>query len=113
MRKKIDTSGMAKHRKIHTHPGEILKEELLKPLEISANHLATSLGVPANQVSAIINGERAITADTAILLGKAFNTTPEFWINLQGHYDLDLARAQASSERIRRAGKFAKDHGLT
>jgi addiction module HigA family antidote len=103
---------MPKHRKISVHPGEILREEFLLPLQISANRLATSLGVPANRVSAIINGERAITADTAILFGKAFNTSPEFWINLQARYDLDLARAQVSSERIRRAEKFAKVHEL-
>ena len=74
---------MTAHKKIYIHPGEILKEEFLVPLGISANRLALSLGVPANRISAIINGQRAITAETAILLGKAFRTTSEFWLNLQ------------------------------
>src|SRR5689334_21245513 len=100
---------MTAHTKIHIHPGEILKEEFLVPLGVSANRLALSLGVPANRIAGIINGERAITSDTVILLGKAFNTTPEFWINLQAHYDLELAKVQASRERIRRAEKFAKE----
>lgn len=84
---------MAAHKKISIHPAEVLKEEFLAPLGISANRLATSLGVPANRIAAIVNGERAVTADTAILLGKAFSTTPEFWINLQAHYDLEMAKS--------------------
>lgn len=100
---------MTAHKKMHIHPGEILKEEFLIPLGISANRLALSLDVPANRISGIVNGERAITADTAILLGKAFNTTPEFWINLQAHYDLELAKAKASGHRIYRAEKLAKE----
>lgn len=100
---------MAPHKKMHIHPGEILKEEFLIPLGISANRLALSLDVPANRICGIVNGERAITAETAILFGKAFNTTPEFWINLQVHYDLELAKAKASSNRIRRAEKLAKE----
>ena len=100
---------MTARAKIHIHPGEILKEEFLVPLGISANRLAVSLGLPANRISAIINGERGITGDTALLLGKALNTTPEFWMNLQAHYDLELAKTQASRERILRAEKFAKE----
>ena len=103
---------MPRRKKVHVHPGEILKEEFLAPLKISANCLAISLGVPANRVSGIINGERAITGETALLFAKAFNTTPEFWIGLQAHYELELARAQVSNERIRRAEKFAMEHGL-
>lgn len=100
---------MTAHKKIYIHPGEILKEEFLVPLGISANRLALSLGVPANRISAIINGQRAITAETAILLGKAFSTTPEFWLNLQTHFDLETARANASDARIHRAEKLAKE----
>jgi addiction module HigA family antidote len=101
---------MSRKKKIHIHPGEILKEEFLAPLGISANHLAVSLGVPANRISAIINGERAITGQTAVLFGKAFRTSAEFWMNLQAHYDLELARAQMSTERVRRAERFAAEH---
>lgn len=100
---------MTAHKKIFIHPGEVLKEEFLVPLGISANRLATSLGVPANRIAAIVNGKRAVTADTAILLGKAFNTTPEFWINLQAHHDLEMAKAEASNDRIHRAEKLAKE----
>jgi addiction module HigA family antidote len=95
--------------RIHIHPGEILKEEFLVPLGISANRLAGSLGVPANRISAIINGDRGITAETAILLGRALQTTPEFWINLQAHYDLELARSTISADRVRSAERLAKE----
>lgn len=95
--------------RIHIHPGEILKEEFLVPLGISANRLAGSLGVPANRISAIINGDRGITAETAILLGRAFLTTPEFWINLQAHYDLEVAKSTVSADRVRRAESLAKE----
>ena len=109
----IDTVRMSKRNKIHVHPGEVLKEEFLVPLGISANHFAVSLGVPANRIAGIINGERAITGQTALLFGKAFNTSPEFWIDLQAHYDLELARAEVSIERIRRAEKFATKYSLS
>lgn len=103
---------MTTRKKIFIHPGEILKEEFLVPLGISANRLAISLDVPANRISSIINGERAVTADTAILLGKAFNTTPEFWMNIQAHYDLEMAKAKVSDARVHRAEKFAKELSL-
>lgn len=74
------------------HPGEVLKEEFMKPLGLSANALARSLRVPANRISAIVNGDRGITADTALRLAKALGTTPDFWLNLQKQYDLDCAR---------------------
>ena len=74
------------------HPGEVLLEEFMQPLGLSANGLAKSLGVPTNRITAIVNGTRGVTADTAIRLGLAFETTPEFWINLQSRYDLDVAR---------------------
>jgi addiction module HigA family antidote len=74
------------------HPGEILKEEFMLPFGLSANRLALELGVPTNRISAIVSGKRSITADTALRLGKAFATTPEFWMNLQSRYDLETAR---------------------
>ena len=73
-------------------PGEILLEELLKPLEISQSQLARDLNVPIGRVSDIVHGKRAITPDTALRLGVYFNMTPEFWMNLQTHYDLKLAK---------------------
>jgi len=74
-----------------THPGEVLAEEFLKPLKLSANALGRELGVPANRISEIVNGSRALTADTALRLGRYFRTTPQFWMNLQMAYDLSLA----------------------
>ncbi|MBZ5524764.1 MAG: HigA family addiction module antidote protein [Acidobacteriia bacterium] len=75
------------------HPGEILADEL-KEISISAAELARVLDVPANRISQIIAGKRAITADTALRLGRYFGTTPDLWMNLQKTYDLDLVRKQ-------------------
>lgn len=72
------------------HPGEILADEL-KELGISASELARALRVPANRVSQILAGKRAISADTALRLGRWFGTGPQLWLNLQQAYDLDLA----------------------
>src|SRR5882724_7522857 len=73
-------------------PGEILLEEFLKPLEISQSQLARDLNVPVGRVNDIVQAKRAITPDTALRLAVYFNMTPEFWINLQSHYDLKLAK---------------------
>jgi addiction module HigA family antidote len=73
-------------------PGEILLEEFLKPLSINQKHLAESIKVPANRISQIVNGKREITADTALRLGRYFNIEPEFWLNLQMHYNLKTTR---------------------
>lgn len=74
------------------HPGEVLKEEFMEPLGLSANALARVLRVPANRISAIVGGARSVTADTALRLARALGTTPDFWLNLQKQYDLDCAR---------------------
>ena len=74
------------------HPGEILKEEFLKPLNITMYRLAKDTDVPAIRISEIVKGQRAITADTALRLAKYFNNSPEFWLNLQLHYDLEKQR---------------------
>lgn len=81
------------------HPGEILKEEFMVPFELSANQLALRLHVPPGRITAIINGDRAITPETALRLSKFFENSPEFWLNLQQHYELQLAQ-QAFGERI-------------
>jgi addiction module HigA family antidote len=73
-------------------PGEILLEEFMKPLGVSINSLARDLDVPANRISAIVNGKRSITADTALRLGKYFKVSPETWMALQSEYDLRVAR---------------------
>jgi len=74
------------------HPGEILLEEFMKPMGISINRLAREIAVPPNRISGIVNGNRAISADTALRLGKYFGTTPELWLGLQAEYDLRVAR---------------------
>ncbi len=74
------------------HPGEILLEEFLKPLGISQNALARALRVPPDRINAIVQGRRSITADTALRLARAFGTSPQFWLNLQARYDLEIAQ---------------------
>ena len=73
------------------HPGEILKLEFLDPLGISAAELARAIRVPPNRVTRLIHGQAAVTPDTALRLGRALRTTPEFWLNLQRRFDLDTA----------------------
>ena len=75
---------------IAIHPGEHLAEEL-KELGISASEFARKLGVPTNRITAILNGQRSITADTALRLARFFGTSPNFWLNLQNQYDLRIA----------------------
>jgi addiction module HigA family antidote len=79
---------MAKRAPIH--PGDVLRTEFLDEFGLTAYALAKALRVPTNRVTGIVNGERAITADTALRLARFFGTTPEFWLNLQTHYDLTL-----------------------
>ena len=74
------------------HPGTILKVDLLDPLQISINRLAKELCVPANRLSQIIRGMRAITPDTSLRLARYFGFTPEYWLNMQLHYDLETTR---------------------
>ncbi len=81
-------------KRITTHPGEIIDEEFLRPLGMSVNALAIALRVPATRIGAIVKGERAITADTAMRLARYFRTTPEFWMNLQAMHDLTKAQAK-------------------
>jgi addiction module HigA family antidote len=79
------------------HPGEVLREELLAPLGISANRLARDLRVPVTRISEIVKERRGITADTALRLGRYFGTTARFWLNLQATYDLELAARGVSA----------------
>jgi len=75
-------------------PGEILAEEFLKPMGISQYRLAQDIGVPPRRINEIVKGERAITADTALRLGRYFRMAPQFWLNLQTHYDLEREQAR-------------------
>jgi addiction module HigA family antidote len=74
------------------HPGEILQEEFLVPLELSQYRLATEISVPARRVNEIVLGKRSISADTALRLARYFGTTERFWLNLQARYDLEVER---------------------
>ncbi|MBF0104076.1 MAG: HigA family addiction module antidote protein [Deltaproteobacteria bacterium] len=85
---------MTKNKIPPIHPGEILLEEFLEPMEISQYRLAKDINVPARRINEIVHGKRSITADTAIRLGHYFNMSAEFWMNLQIHYDLELQRDQ-------------------
>ena len=81
------------------HPGEHLAE-FLEELEISQYRLATAIHVPPRRINEIVHGRRGVTADTALRIGKALGTTPEFWLNLQRMYDLDVARNSTDVEGI-------------
>ncbi len=85
---------VATPRRVTVHPGEVLGEEFLQPLGLSANALALALRVPATRIGAIIKGERAVSADTALRLARFFGTSAEFWLNLQAMHDLTKAQRE-------------------
>jgi addiction module HigA family antidote len=80
------------------HPGEVLREDFLAELDMSAYALAKALNVPLTRIAAIVNGERAITADTALRLARYFGTTPAFWLGLQAVYDLEVTKADHGAQ---------------
>ena len=90
----ITTRRAAIPNRVTTHPGEVIREEFLNPLDMSVNALAMALRVPATRIGAIVKGERAVTADTALRLARFFGTSAEFWINLQAMHDLTRARLE-------------------
>lgn len=97
---RLSTITKARGPRVRTHPGEVLREEYLEPLGMSARALAEIIGVPANRLSEIVRERRSITADTAIRLGRYFNTDALFWINLQVAHDLSKAEAATDYSRI-------------
>ena len=76
----------------NVHPGEVLLEEVLTPMEISQNRLARDIGVPPRRINEIVHGKRSVTADTALRLARYFGTSEPFWMGLQADYDLEAAR---------------------
>lgn len=82
------------------HPAEVLSEEFLIPLGITPYRLAKSVGISGPRAYEIARGERSVTADTALRLARFFGTTPEFWMNLQAHYDLEVARDAAGAKEL-------------
>lgn len=83
---------MAKRKMSPVHPGEMLREEFMKPLGLTVNKLALDLRVPTTRIHELVHERRAITADTALRLARYFKNTPEFWMNLQTWYDLEIAK---------------------
>ena len=88
------TKTIATPNRVTSHPGEVLNQEFLKPLGISINALAIALRVPATRIGAIVKGQRSVTADTALRLSRFFDTSPEFWMNLQAMHDLTKTRVE-------------------
>lgn len=80
------------------HPGEILMEDFIEGFGISQNRLAVSIGVPPRRINEIVHGKRAITADTALRLGRYFGVSPEFWLNLQTRYELERAEGRVAEQ---------------
>jgi antitoxin HigA-1 len=90
--RRVDYSDIATGRRLPpVHPGEVLRLDFLEPLGLSVYGLANALKVPRSRANDIARGRRAVTTDTALRLARYFGTTPEFWINLQARYDLDVA----------------------
>ena len=88
------------------HPGEILLEEFMKPMGISARQLASDIDVSPSRISELVNGQRPITADTALRLGLFFGMEPRFWLNLQSEYDMRMADRQLRAKIARRIRVF-------
>jgi addiction module HigA family antidote len=82
------------------HPGEQLREEFMKPLELSAYRLAKDIDVPISRIQAIVGEKRGVSGDTALRLGRYFGTTPEFWLNMQRDFELETAQIQAGEDII-------------
>jgi addiction module HigA family antidote len=83
---------MAEQKLKPVHPGEVLLEEFLKPMNLSQNRLAINIGVDARRINEIVLGKRRVTADTSLRLSRFFGNSPQFWMGLQSDYDLDLAK---------------------
>jgi antitoxin HigA-1 len=95
---------MKEERLQPVHPGEVLLEEFLKPMQLSQNRLALDIGVHPRRINEIVLGKRGITAETALRLARYFGTSPQFWLGLQADYDLDVAM-DVLGERLEREVK--------
>jgi antitoxin HigA-1 len=93
--------------RLRSHPGEILAEEYMKPLGLSASALAQAIGVPGNRISDIMRQRRDVSADTAIRLGRFFDVDPRFWLNLQAAYDLSRAEIEHDYSKLRSRSEIA------
>lgn len=95
---------MLPKNRIPTHPGEILREEFLDPMEVTQRDFAEHIGVPLQRVNEIVRGKRGVTPATAWLFAGALGTTPQFWLNLQAAFDLASTRPDKKVRRLRRTG---------
>ena len=98
---------MKKKKMAPIHPGEILLEEFLIPMNISQYRLAKDINVSPRRINEIIHGKRAVTPDTALRFGRFFNVSPEFWLNLQIHYDLEVQREKLAETLINEVQVYA------
>jgi antitoxin HigA-1 len=103
--KRPDTSWA--FQRVTTHPGEVLLEEFLKPLQISQHKLAMDIHVPATRIAEIVHGRRAITPETSLRLARYFGTSPEFWLNLQQSFDLTKARTAQEGKIAREVQAYS------
>jgi addiction module HigA family antidote len=92
------------------HPGEVLLEEFLKPLDLSQNRLAIEIGVDARRINEIVQGKRAVTANTALRLARYFDMSAEFWLGLQSQYDLDVEEDEIGGQLEREVRVYAGAH---
>jgi addiction module HigA family antidote len=99
---------MARKRLDPVHPGEILLEEFLIPMELSQNYLAREIGVSPRRVNEIVLGKRRVTADTALRLARYFNMSPGFWLGLQMDYELEVERDRLEGRLEREVGRYKK-----
>ena len=102
---------MKEDKLMPVHPGEVLLEEFLKPMNLSENDIALALRVPARQIKEIIHGKRQITADTALRLARYFNVSPRFWLGLQMDYDLDVAEDAVGDQLKKEVAVLVREGG--
>jgi addiction module HigA family antidote len=95
---------MLPSNRVPTHPGVVLRNEFLIPLEISQVAFASHIGIPVQRINEIVRGKRGVTPETAWLLSQALGTTPQFWVNLQTNHDLAKARPRRKIRALRKAG---------
>ncbi len=98
---------MTEKRLKPVHPGEVLMEEFLKPMNLSQNRLAINIGVDARRINEIVLGKRRVTADTSLRLSRFFGNSPQFWMGLQSDYDLDLAEDELGDRLEREVRSYS------
>ncbi|HEX5836377.1 MAG TPA: HigA family addiction module antitoxin [Anaerolineales bacterium] len=96
-----------KKKLLPIHPGEVLLEEFIKPMNLSQNRLAIDIGVDARRINEIVLGKRSVTADTALRLARFFGNSPQFWLGLQTQYDLDITEDQIGKRLDREVRPYA------